>query len=255
RALLWEEGEEVVIRLEASDGTLMGMRRLPRTFGCEDLASAVAVSLAGWESDVHPEFAPRLSARALPSATPIGVAIVNSSAPAQPWRINAGVALGLGGSVDGAAAGDATIGAWLRPPAWTAALRAEIEGQSERQRAVQGGQAAWRRWTLGLGIERPFVASSDGGVAWLRWFALARLAWLDVRGQGLSPNRRDTAPDPGAAAGVRARTTGVGWSLWAEIAMAAWPVRHELMVAGANDTRLLPAVEGFARIGVSTPER
>ena len=61
RAKLWEDGGDLVIRLERADGVVLGTRRLPRTYGCEDLASAVAVSVAAWRAMFTPNSRPSWS--------------------------------------------------------------------------------------------------------------------------------------------------------------------------------------------------
>ena len=253
RSRLWYEGDDLVVLLERSDGVLIGSRRFPRTFACEDLAYATAVSVADWESDVHPEFAPHLIARKNPAS--LGDrAISPPLVPSAPrsWKANAGVAVSLGGSVDKPAGAEgALIGAWLTPAGWRSSLRAQMEGQSEQQISLQYGRAAWRRWTLGFGLERPFGASSDRGGGWLRGFALARLAWLDMRGEGFTLNRSDSTFDPGAAVGTRAVLARGRWSPWVEIAASWWPVRHNVQASGIGDIGRLPAVEAFVSVGVA----
>ncbi len=252
RARLWEEDGDLIVLLESADGVLIGTRRLPRTYACEDLAFAAAVAVADWESDIHPEFAPVLTTRARPVA-PIDRAVPAQIPlpPPQPWMVSVGVALALGGSVDKPAeAGAALIGAWLARAGWRSSLRADVVGQSEQQVSLQTGSAAWRRWTFGLGIERPLFGTGEGG-GWLRGFAQARLAWLDMRGAGFTLNRTDGTLDPGTAVGVRAVTSRGRWTPWAELAASWWPVRHTVRASGIGDVGQLPAVEGFVRIGLA----
>lgn len=55
-AELQEVGSQLVVTLVGRDGTRIGQRSLPLWYSCADLASAVGVVIATWESDVHPEF-------------------------------------------------------------------------------------------------------------------------------------------------------------------------------------------------------
>jgi hypothetical protein len=267
RARLQTEGDELVVVLERADGELLGTRRLPLQSGCDDLAAAAAVSLATWESDVHPEFAPGLAARAVMPALGKGALPPPALAPV-PWVVDAGASLGLGGSIDGdgygggpAVAGSGTIGAWVTPPAARTSLRVELEGQSQRQVSLQDGHASWRRWTVGLGLERSFFAVTSGappfetaGGGRLRWFALARVAALSVHGQGFAVNRSDNSFDAGVTLGVRTVAWRRGrWSSWLDLSGSAWPLRRDVAVGGASGTSApLPAFEAFLRVGGGT---
>jgi hypothetical protein len=257
RARLWEEGGDLVVLLERANGVLVGTRRFPRTYACEDLAYAAAVSVADWESDVHPEFAPQLTARGGPASADVRTSsqalLPSSSSPlsTRPWRVSAGLAVSLGGSIDKpAGAAGALIGAWLTPGRESWAFRADVVGQSEQQISLQDGQAVWRRWSLDLGLERPLTTTAGRGAGWLRGFALARLAWLDMRGQGFTLNRSQSALDPGAAVGARAVLARGRWSPWVEAAATWWPVHHNVQVDGIGDIGRLPAVEAFVSVGI-----
>src|SRR5450432_3457354 len=82
-AQLQEVGSQLVVTLVGRDGTRIGRRSLPLWYSCADLASAVGVVIATWESDVHPEF--KLDAGvarpALPKAVEPGQAAPASLAP------------------------------------------------------------------------------------------------------------------------------------------------------------------------------
>lgn len=82
-AELQEVGSQMVVTLVGRDGTRIGRRSLPLWYSCADLASAVGVVIATWESDVHPEF--KLDAGvarlALPKAFEPGHAAPSSLAP------------------------------------------------------------------------------------------------------------------------------------------------------------------------------
>lgn len=260
RARLTDDGGEVLVVLTRPGEGIVGTRRFPRRYDCDSLASAIAVSVAVWASDVHPDYAasrltaapettnPRLvTAKAGPVLTPLPLAANRS------WRWGAGLALGLGGSIDvPAAAGDLLVNAWSRPPLGSTALRAELEAQSEREVSVQDGHGAWRRFALGLGLEQTLARGTDtSGAGWLRGFATARAALLQLRGDGFTVNHRQRSLDAGASVGLRAVRAHGSWASWVELATALWPIGHELVVtADTSSGRRLPVFEAFARVGL-----
>jgi len=259
RASLTDEGADVLIVLTRTGEGTVGTRRFPRSYACDGLASAIAVSVAVWASDVHPDYAAarltatpettdpvRLSARPGPAtAAPVSLA-------SERWRWGAGLALGVGGSLDvPAAAGDLLVNVWSRPPRASTALRAELEAQSERDLAVRDGHGAWRRFALGLGLERTLARGTDtSGAGWLRGFATGRVALLQLRGDGFAINHRERVADLGASLGLRAVHAHGAWASWVELSTALWPIGQELLVtAEASSSRRLPVFEAFARVG------
>jgi len=250
RARLSAEGDELIIRLESAAGVLLGTRRLPLTAACEDLAAALAVSLAAWESDVHPQFVATLTAR-----PPELVMVPAQPAPFTRWSPELGAALGLGAALDAPAlAGDAVLSGWLVAPDRSFSWRADLEGQSRRALVLAEGRAIWRRWSLGLGAEgRLFAARNPSRGRRLSWFALARLAWLDLRGEGFLQNHATTAFDPGLTTGLRWLWDSPieRWAVGLELAASLWPVRHDAVFGGNGTTGRLPATEGFLRVGVT----
>jgi len=254
RARLDEDGGDLVVLLEGSTGDVLGTRRFSRSDACEDLAAAVAVSLAVWLSDVHPSYTTaHLTPPARAAAPAADVQVVAPRATPQAeatW--GAGVALGLGSAVDvPAAVADGVATAWLRLGASRNALRGEAEGMSRRELTVQGGKGEWRRWILGLGLERTLTAAPDGaGAGWLRGFATARVAWLDLDGVGFAVNHRTRVLDPGASAGLRAAWRHGSWGSWVELALSLWPIGHDAVVASASgQAQRLPALDVLLRVG------
>jgi len=260
RARLADDGGDVLVVLTRPGEGTVGTRRFPRAYDCESLASAIAVSVAVWASDVHPDYAASRLTAAPDTTNPLRLTAI-TPAPAAPalagreaWRWGAGLALGLGGSIDvPAAAGDLLVNGWSRPPGASTALRAELEAQSERALAVQDGHGAWRRFVLGAGVERTLARGTDtSGAGWLRGFATARAALLQLRGDGFAINHQDRVADLGAGIGLRAvrAQSDAGWASWVEVATALWPIGQELLVsAGGSTSRRLPVLEAFARVG------
>ena len=187
---------------------------------------------------------------ATPSADVQVVAARPPPRPAAAW--GTGVALGLGSALDApAAVADGVATGWFRLGTSRNVLRGEGEALSRRQLTLQGGKAEWRRWILGLGIERTLVAAPDGsGAGWLRAFATARLAWLDLEGVGFAVNHRSRALDPGASAGLRAVAGRGSWGSWVELALDLWPIGHDAVVASASPgAERLPVLDVFLRVG------
>ncbi|MES1208102.1 MAG: hypothetical protein ABUS79_19380 [Pseudomonadota bacterium] len=254
-AQLREDGDDLLVTLRGVDGAVLAVRRWPRTFGCDDLAAAVAVSIAAWDSDIHPEFSAELAARntAPGENEPAAVATAVAPPPRQPpraWTAQAGVAVGLGGALDApAAAVDLVLPVWLRLPVAATWLRVEGEAQSTRTVSLPDGDARWRRWAAGFGIERGLSVGSDGSRSRLTWFALARLARLDLRGESFAHNHALELVDAGATAGLRlARPLG-RWFGWAELAASMWPLQQDATELGSSASQRLPYVEAFLRIG------
>jgi hypothetical protein len=207
------------------------------------------VSIAVWMSDVHPSYTSTYPAATGPEprapSADVRLVAPPPTAPAATWGV--GLALGLGGSIDGPrAAADALAGGWVRLARSRTALRAELEAQSRRQVTLQTGHGEWRRWALGIGIERTLSAGDDGS-GWLRGFATARLAVLQLEGVGFAVNHSSQAVDPGAAAGLCAVWRRGSWASWIEAALSLWPVGHEAVAA--DEAQRLPVFEGFLRVG------
>jgi len=254
RARLSEDGAELVVALERPGGELLGTRRFSRSAACDDLAAAVAVSLAVWLSDVHPAYS---TAQLAPLARlPTPTADLQVAAPPPPPRAGAawgaGLALGLGSALDTpATVADGMATGWLRLGDSRNALRAEAEVLSRRELTLPGGKGEWRRWILGLGLERALSAGAGGlDRGWLRGFATARLAWLDLDGVGFAVNHSSRVLDPGASAGLRAVWKRGRWASWVEVALSLWPIRHDAVVASASpEAEALPVLDAFLRVG------
>ena len=253
RARLSEDDGDLVVVLQDPTGEVIGTRRLPRSPACDDLASAVAVSIAVWMSDVHPSYS---STQLAPPAQRLVAADLQSRAAPPPSRApaawGAGLALGMGGSLDvPVVAGDLLAGAWLRLSRSRTAVRVEAEGQSRRELTLQGGRSEWRRWVLGVGLERTLAADADGaGAGWLRAFATAHVALLDLEGAGFAVNHHAHAVDPGLSAGLRVVWKRGAWASWVEGALSLWPIGHDAVAdTGTNEVQRLPVLEGFLRVG------
>src|SRR3954469_23064885 len=103
-----EQGPDGSVSVSLADtiGRAVGGRRLPPARSCDDQAETVAVTLAIWEAQLHPEISlrlDRLSPEAAPAPAP-ETTLVRPSPPAPASRTI--------GTVGVAAAGDWTSNAW-----------------------------------------------------------------------------------------------------------------------------------------------
>ena len=150
----------VTVLLARADGGQAVTRQLPRAGSCDAQAETIAVLLASWEGEIHPELALR-AAPPTPSAGPHGqggvLAVEARVSPPSPQRrglaIDAiGVGAGAGWAPDSVAPG-ATIESLARrrrePLAWPGLSRGRrrAEGQPAlgARRLVAGRAGAGRR--------------------------------------------------------------------------------------------------------------
>src|SRR5215831_1589930 len=71
RAAIMEEADGTLsVLLARADGNPIARRRLPRAATCSEQAQTVAVALAVWEAQIHPEISLRLDRLSAPPAPP-----------------------------------------------------------------------------------------------------------------------------------------------------------------------------------------
>jgi hypothetical protein len=239
-AVLDAEAGSLRVTLRDSGGRPIGERRLPRSGSCADQAETVAVTLAIWEAQVHPEIALHLDRLNSPPPPPA------VSASAAPPRL---VLLGA------AAAGD-----W-QPGSWAPAGRLELGL----------GRAAGRwRWHLALlGIGPHTLALGPGQARWWRAAgtigadgAVARgEAWslvlgggpvvgaASISGQGYSVDRTSRSVDVGGELRARLERARGVFRPWLGAGCVGWLRRQTVELAGLADTSQLPRVEPSVALG------
>ena len=234
------------IELVDADGAVLAERSLFHDGTCADRASLVAVVIASWESDVHPEFARTASG---PAA--LDVAKPSAQAPPLPVVQSASydVAVGAVASLAGAfAPGSALRLGWI-PRGSGPGVHVFVEGDGSRTVALGVGQASWRRWMGGAELDWRV----DRGASSLDFHGGLALAWLDANGLGFSTNRSAQSFSPGATVGVR-------WSWWvlrhfapfAEVGAIYW-LRNQSVYSPSDATeRELPHFQAVASIGLLT---
>jgi hypothetical protein len=251
----------LLVSLDDADGHSIGTRRFPRAGSCRDQVETVAVTLAIWEAQIHPEISlrlDRLSSQAPPPSAPTDVTTLRrapEAASAQnEWSLGAGVA------------GDwqpGTSGAWA--PAGRVELGVGRAGGRLRGRlAVVGvglgagshtldvapGQATWWRAFASLGVDYDVVRGRHFASA-LGVGALGGVA--SISGKGFAVNQTSRSVDAGGEARARAEWRAGRVRPWLSVSFAVWARRQELDLQGQQPGRqggvTLGRLEPMAALG------
>jgi hypothetical protein len=239
------------VSLADSAGRPLGDRRFPRAGSCENQAETVAVTLAIWEAQIHPEISLRLD-RLSPEATP---------APAQPEPTtlrhvpeaapHAGTTVTLGASVAGdwqsgavAPAGRVELGLGPAGSRWRA--RFGVLGVARHTLDVAPGQASWWRASFSVG--------ADLDVARGRHFALVLGAdalggVASISGAGFAVNRTSRSVDAGGELRARVEWRPGRVRPWVGVALVGWVRRQGLDLEGTGTASALPRLEPLAALG------
>lgn len=262
-ASLDDETDTIRIQVRRADGTPIGERRLERTFPCADLAAAVAVIIATWESDVHPEFRVPLPApspmQGPPPSTSVGAIVV--AAPPAPAGKSASAAYDVGAALTGALApssGDAgaAVGA-LAVASWTPTGgrlggRLVLQADSERTLALGAAPSAvlWRRARAGLGPQLRLTSSGRG--VFFDLHADALVAWVMATGSKFPTSQSSNGFDFGVGLGGRLMLPGRALAPWVDLTACGWlrpQVAYELPNQASSVT--LPRFEAILALGLS----
>jgi hypothetical protein len=237
------------VTLDRPDGTSIGERALARTFSCDDLAAAVAVVVAAWESDVHPEFQPP------PSVAP-SIAVTPASPPSPrartPTRFDVGAAvsgsLAPTSSGAGPALGALLAGSWT-PARARVGARLTLATTTLRDLSLASGQVSWRRLEAALG---PQLRLTSAAKRWaLDLHADARLAWLTATGDGFTNDIGAGDLDVGLGAGVRVLRMRGDVVPWLELAADGWPRREQAYATPSGASVTLPRLDATLALGLS----
>ena len=125
-------GGALSLSLADPSGLAVGERTLPPARTCDEQTKAVAVTLAVWEAQLHPEISLALD-RLQPESPPSPIPTVVAATPAGP------AARALAWSLGVAAAGDLQSGSWA--PAARVELGAGPQGSRWRARLTLAGVA------------------------------------------------------------------------------------------------------------------
>jgi hypothetical protein len=272
-ATLEDVEDRLRVTLAREDGTLLGRRELTTKASCGELASAVALVLAMWESDVHPEFVLELPAATVPPpevapplATPVPAppaaratsTVAEAQAlPRHRGALDFGVAFGVVAAAQAAEGpredhltwSAALVGAWL-PSARGWGGQVTIFGDGERAQSLPVGEARWRRAGGSLGPVFRWYPSR--GRTHLDLHAELMVAALGVRGAGLGKTAEDWSLDEGGAAGVRVRVPlSRRWCPWLGLGVEVWPRKQVVYTRPDGESASLPRAEVTLSLGVS----
>jgi hypothetical protein len=282
RASVLPEGESLRVTLRAADGRVLGDRVLPVEGDCETQAAAVAVLLATWLSDVHPEFVgnlPEAPAPAEPAEPPTAsppppepgkppakvaapsaaTAPARDSAPAHSetgrgvprWELAAAFGAGTAPGSESVSASPQPVGSlslryFPRDTGWGAAL--SVSASTARRAKLSNGSIRYFRVPLLLGPAFRWRAGSTlldasvGGVA----------AWLHVAGTNFEGgSTHDVVALGGALSGRLALPQG-RLAPFLEVTGAVYQSGQAYVTRGSDTPSVdLPRLELFAVLGGS----
>jgi hypothetical protein len=244
----------VTVSLARADGGGAATRQLARAETCDDQAETIAVLLASWEGEIHPELSLR-AARTAPTAGVThggdsgGLGVETRVRPPDARRGLAADAIGIGVGATGApdsVAPSARIDLFVgnRVSRWRGRL--SVEGAGEQTVTLAGGRGDWWRAALALGAEY-------GARLGQRWVASAGLAgslgFVSVGGSGYPRDLRSTSLDIGAEALARIEWRRGRVAPWLGFALLARLRRQSVEVGGATGSASLPLLEPSIALG------
>lgn len=241
-ARVMRSGARVQIELASADGIVIAERELDYAGTCAEIADMVAVILASWESDVHPEFAHPAADLVSVGAT----AKVERTTPS-PWSFD--LAAGAGASLaDSLSFGGALAVTWF-PKNGRLGARLSGLGETTHTSDVGSRQGHWNRWLVGLEADwrfRGVVTSLDlhGGIA---------LAILEAGGVNFDENDSDTSLSAAALVGVRAsRWVSRRWAVYSDV--TAGYCQRDQRLRGTSESHPLPHFQGLLSLGLAVGE-
>jgi hypothetical protein len=260
RARIAETPDGLDIALARSDGRTVARRRLPRTGTCVEQAETVAVTLAVWEAQIHPEISLRLDrlGTAPASGTPVVAAprteaelapTVARTAGARPVARPRALAVGAAavgswqpGSIAPGGRVDAMLGA--SGGSWRARLSLAALGQHVMR--VPPGEATWWRAYAAVGADVLLPVGS-------RWQLTAGAAGLlgavTTAGSGYSTDRTTRSFDVGVEALARVELPLGSIRPWLGVALLTWLRPQNVEVTGQAAHAALPRFEGLLALG------
>jgi hypothetical protein len=243
----------VTVSLADPGGQPIGDRKFPRARTCGEQAKTVAVTLAIWEAQLHPEIAlrlDRLSPEAPPPEAPPPVPAVAIARPAPPLEapqseVSLGMAL-LGDVQSGGWAPGARVELGLGPAGARWRARLAGVGLGRHTIDVAPGQATWWRTFAQLGVDvdvargrRWAAVVGAGGVAGL----------VSITGEGFAENKTARSVDVGAEGRLRLECRPGRVRPWLGGAVIGWLRRQDLDLEGGSSDASLPRVTPVAALG------
>jgi hypothetical protein len=239
---------ELHLRLARPDASVVGERSLLMQGTCQDMAEAVAMVLAVWETGPLPSAVP-VDGPATSVKEPAPSSRVQASQPVsrhiQQWQILVGA--GVGAALVGGIAATGGIDFQVGNVASHWQLRFGLASESDRQLNLSPGQVGWRHNTVALGLcwhtlDPPWLLALDAGPV---------AGWATLAGSGFSTNRQNRSFEYGVAAGLRTGRSFGRWTLWAEWRTTLWAQHQRARATGADDGAELPQVDAAVSLGLS----
>jgi hypothetical protein len=249
-----ERDGSLSVSLADAGGRAIGDRRLPRARSCGDQAETVAVTLAVWEAQLHPEISlrlDRLSPEAAPPPPPVAAPETTLVRPASPARRSRRAT----GRLGVAAVGDAQSSVWapgarigfsLGPAEARWRLRVAAVGVGHHTLDLPPGQATWWRAFLVLGAEAD-VARGRRWAAVLGAGAVGGVA--SISGSGFAVDHDTRSLDLGGEASARLEWRPGRLYPWLGASVVGWARRQALELQGVSTGSALPRVEPMAALG------
>jgi hypothetical protein len=257
RAAIMEEADgSVSVLLARPDGKTIARRRLPRAATCGEEAQTVAVSLAVWEAQIHPEIALRLDRLAAPPPPPRaapppvaqGEIVIARAAEPPPGRFQLGLGVaGIAGWQPGSFAPGARVDVLDGPRTgrWRARLSAVALGTHSE--SLPPGEAHWWRLYFALGGDYAFFL----GRRWdLALGAAGVFGIATVEGTGYTSDRTTRTTDLGLETMLRAHLRLGQVRPWLGLTLVTWLRRQTLDVTGTGASLALPLAEPMLALGV-----
>jgi hypothetical protein len=253
-ASIEREGAAIRVTFRGKDEQMLGDRVLQADGSCAELAGAVAVVLASWLSDVHPEYVgamprvePALAAPSPPAAIADGPTPATNADKSPATRRHGLLGVALGADLSRAAPVPLAALSFRYMPAGFglgAAVSATVIG--ERNVELSTGSVRYFRWPLLVGpaLRVPL------GAAKLDLHAGAALGWLHVEGVDFSP---PVSHDVFLGGGFLATRVSLGSSSFvpfAELSGVLWRATEAFVRRGPDEpTVSLPSLELYATLG------
>jgi hypothetical protein len=254
QAVMIEDADGLTLSLARTDGKIIARRRLPPARTCSEQAETVAVTLAVWEAQIHPEISLRLdrlasapSAAAVPPPADRQVMLARSErpAPAREYTAAIGVAAVGGWQPDSVAPGgriDATldtVGRHWRPRLALAAL-------ANHTVSLPPGEARWWRAYVAPGADYVLPVGRRWQVA---LGAAGVVGLLTGSGAGFSIDQTTRSIDLGVETMLRTELRLGAVRPWLGFGLLTWLRRQTLDVTGAAASTALPRVEPWLGLG------
>ena len=237
------------LSLTDAAGQPIGERTLPRARTCGEQAKAVAVTLAVWEAQLHPEIDLGLDRLASPEPTPVVAAAVPAAVPASTRELTMGLgALGDRQSSSWAPGARLELGIGQADARWRLKLAAVAVGRHALD--LPPGRATWWRAFVQLGVD----VDALRGRRWAGVLGTGLLGGLLFNeGTGFAVDRATRSIDAGGEARARLEARlGRNKQVrpWLGALVAVWVRRQTLDIQGTTTSVALPRLEPMATMGM-----